>query len=82
MMLSESLTRFTQQPYESAMLVITLWQDELQKVIALESHSVKSDSSNGSILFEVPGSATSDPITAAQYSLLELMLQMSIINVA
>ena len=63
------------------MLVIALWQDELQKVIALESHSVKSDPSNGSI-FEVPGSVTSDPITAKQYSLLELMLQMSIITVA
>ena len=30
------------------MLVTALWQDELQKVIALELQSVISDSSNGS----------------------------------
>ena len=39
------------------MLVTALWQDELQKVFALESQSVRSDSSNGSIiLFEVTDS--------------------------
>ena len=58
------------------MLVIALWQDELQMMIALDSNSQSliSDPSNGST-FEVTDSDISDPITAAQYSLLALVPQ-------
>ena len=64
------------------MLVTALWQDELQKVIALESQSVISDSSNESTFEGTDSDNISDPITTAQYLLLASILQTSTTTLA